>query len=271
MSLLITRDYANKATPMWLATSGGTVDGNLTVGGQLIVDGAATFNTGAGAPNYVVLDLSGNITAEMSHQAIAEGDAGDGLVLSADLITFNKVGTNQGNTTFVPSVYGANADNFTLGGTLYANVGPVPTQLITSTKTVNPVAVPPAAPSQFGVDLSLSGVSNAEYDVQATGTVYVVSGAVDPSDTVLYQFTSGTSGIMNAIVYPGQFNVGGNYVSGSGPLTSGGAAASVQMRARVSPSVSGTVLGANVKAFPAGGSTAVYGATLTLLDVQRVR
>lgn len=273
MSLLISRDYANASKPLWLPTSGGTIDGSLNVNGLLAVTGNISATGDINAVGEVTAQdslrvLDSNAATKFS---FANDGAGNSLIQSTDTIKFTQLGTANGNTTFVLSAAGANADNFSVGGTMNCLIGPVPTQLITSTKTVNPVAVPPAAPSQFGVDLSLSSISNAEYDVQATGTVYVVSGAVDASDTVLYQFTAGSGGTMNAIVYPGQFNVGGNYVSGSGPLTSGGAAATVQMRSRVTPSVSGTVLGANVKAFPAGGSTAVYGATLTLLDVQRVR
>ena len=114
MSLLITRDYANKDKPLWVPSSGGTITGNIVINGQLDVTGAMGSETSVYAPVFILQDFSGNITGEISHQALAEGDAGDGMVLSGDLITFAKVGTNQGNTTFTPSVYGANLDNFTV-------------------------------------------------------------------------------------------------------------------------------------------------------------
>ena len=272
MSLLITRDYANKDKPLWVPSSGGTITGNIVINGQLDVTGAMGSETSVYAPVFILQDFSGNITGEISHQALAEGDAGDGMVLSGDLITFAKVGTNQGNTTFTPSVYGANLDNFTLGGTLYANIGPVPTQVITSTKNINPVPISPSAPGQFGVDVSLTGISNAEYDVQMTGTIYVVSGSVDASDYVVMNLvTGGGAGTLGAIVFPSERLLGANYVSGLGPIEAGGAAANVNMRARVTPSTSGTTIGANVRAFSPNTSSAVYGANLTFLDVQRVR
>lgn len=271
MSLLGANVYANPSTPLWASSSGGGGGGsnftNISVTSNAIVGGAVEV------PFLNLTDLSGNAgVGSLQSLAVSDGDPADGFILQGELLRFGKQATKNANTTFVPSVFGANLDNFSVGGTMNCLIGPVPTQLITSTKTVNPVATPPSAPSQFGVDVSLSGISNAEYDVQATGTVYVVSGAVDPSDTVTYTFTSGAGqGSISATVFPGQFILGNNGVSGSGPLTSGGAAANINLRARVSPNVSGTTLGANVKAFPGGTSTAVYGATLTLLDVQRVR
>jgi hypothetical protein len=194
------------------------------------------------------------------------------VIQSTAPIKFTQLGTGSGNTTLTQSVFGANTDLLAVGGTITCAIGPVPTQIITSTKTVNPVAISPTAPSQFGVDVSLTGISNAEYDVQATGTVFVVSGTTDASDTVVYTFTSGAGqGSMTSTVVPESLILGGFGVGGTGPLTAGGAAANVFMRGRVTPNASGTILGANVRVFSPNASTAVYGATLTVLDVQRVR
>jgi hypothetical protein len=269
MSLLITRDYANKGTPLWLATSGGTIDGDLRVDGSLTV----LNNQSVYASGYWVTDPSGSPTGRMLWMSSNVSPfTSNGVLFQGDQMRFSKVGSGATNTTLTISAAGANADNFTLGGTLNCSIGPVPTQLITSTKTVNPVAVSPTAPSQFGVDVSLTGISNAEYDVQATGTVYVVSGTVDASDTVVYSFTSGAGqGSMTSTVVPSSLVLGGFGVGGTGPLTAGGAAANVFMRGRVTPNASGTVLGANVRVFSPNASTAVYGATLSVLDVQRVR
>jgi hypothetical protein len=194
------------------------------------------------------------------------------MLIQGDLLKFAKLGTSNANTSLTIGTAGANTDNFTLGGTLVASIGPVPTQIITSTKTVNPVAISPAAPSQFGVDTTITGISGAEYDVQVTGTVFLVSGTMDPADTVVFTFTSGAGqGSISAVVFPDTASLGANGVSGIGPLTAGGGAANVTLRARVSPNASGTTLGASVRAFDGGSSSAVYGATLTILDVQRVR
>lgn len=269
MSLLGKQVYANPDTPLWLGTTGGTISGNLIVDGYIIADGGITSAVNVSAPAFLVEDASGNDVGFMRQ---AGTGAGAGLLFQGDVFKFGKVGTGNVNTTLTTSAFGANTDLLAVGGTITANIGPVPTQIITSTKTVNPVAVSPTAPSQFGVDTTITGISNAEYDVQATGTVFVVSGATDASDTVVYTFTSGAGqGSMTATVVPESLILGGFGVGGTGPLTAGGAAANVFMRGRVTPNASGTTLGANVRVFSPNASTAVYGATLTVLDVQRVR
>jgi hypothetical protein len=260
MSLLISRDYANKGTPLWLGTAGGTIDGNL------IVDGGIQSLTNVSAPVFIVEDASGNDTGLIRQ---AGTGAGAGLLFQGDVFKFGKVGTGNVNTSLTTSVFGANTDLLAVGGTITANIGPVPTQIITSTKTVASMAVSPAAPSQFGVDTTLASISGAEYDVQVTGTVFCASGTVDPADYIVYNFTAGGSGTLSAIVFPGAASLGGNGVTGLAPLVAAGAAATVTLRARVVSSASGTNLSANVRAFLTG--TAVYGATLTVLDVQRVR
>jgi hypothetical protein len=273
MSLLVRQDYANPDKPLWLGTTGGTISGALTVDGTLDVTGTATFEADVNAPIFGLTDASGGLVGAIDHIAVSEGDTADGLVFQGDEMRFGKTGTANANTTFTPSTFGANLDNFTIGGALYATIGVVPDQIITAAKTVNPVPASPAAPGQFGVDNTITGLTNAEYDVQMTGTVYLVSGAPDPNDYVVYTFTSGGGlGSISAIVFPGATNVmGGNGVSGIGPLTVGGPTAGIEIRARLSPNSSGTTMGASVRAFPQGGSTAVYGAGLSLLDVQRVR
>ncbi len=273
MSLLGSNVYANPNTPLWDtgASGGGTFPGNVTIGGNLDVSGyIAGSSVDAG---LFTLDVSGSGVANIAPLATSLGDPADGIVFQGQLFRFAQQGTKNANTSFTPSVFGANLDNLTVGGTINCLIGPVPTQLITSTKNVEPVAVSPAAPSQFGVDTTVVGIANAEYDVQVSGNVYLVSGIPDATDTVVVTFTSGTGGGLTSVLYTAATDAAiGNYgVSGSGPLTVGGTACGVLMRARVSPSVSGTTLGASVRAFLGGGSTAVYGANLLLLDVQRVR
>lgn len=267
MSLLGKQVYANPDTPLWLGTTGGTITGNLLVDGTITATSDIVSQTEVDAPSLRVIDS--NAATKMS---LTNDFAGNSLIQSTDVIKFTQLGTINGNTTLTQSVAGANTDNLTVGGTINCLIGPVPTQIITSTKTVNPVAVSPTAPSQFGVDTTITGISNAEYDVQATGTVFVVSGATDASDTVVYSFTSGGGqGSMTSTVVPQSLILGGFGVGGTGPLTAGGAAANVFMRGRVTPNASGTTLGANVRVFSPNASSAVYGATLTVLDVQRVR
>jgi hypothetical protein len=268
MSLLGKQVYANPSTPVWLSATGGTITGNLVVDGSITADGGIASATNVSAPAFVVEDASGNDTGFMRP---AGTGAGAGLLFQGDIFKFGKTGTGNVNTTLTPSVFGANTDNLTVGGTVNCLIGPVPTQIITSTKTVNPIAVSPAAPSQFGVDTSITSISGAEYDVQVTGTVYCVSGIPDPADYIVYEFTCGGGGVISAILFPGAAGagLGGNGVTGLGPLVAAGAAATITLRGRVVSGASGTILGADARVFLTG--TAVYGATLTVLDVQRVR
>jgi hypothetical protein len=264
MSLLGTAVYANTSTPLWLGVDGGTINGNLTVDGTITATSDIISETEVDAPSLRVIDSNAAST-----MILANDGAGNSLIQSTDVIKFTQLGTINGNTTLTQSVAGANADNLTVGGRINCLIGPVPTQVITSTKTVASMAVSPAAPSQFGTDTTITSISGAEYDVQVTGTVFCDSGIVDPADYIVFNFTAGGSGVLDAIVFPGAASLGGNGVTGLAPLVAAGAAATVTLRARVVSSASGTALSANVRAFLTG--TAVYGATLTVLDVQRVR
>lgn len=270
MSLLGKQVYANPDTPIWLATSGGTISGNLVVDGSIIADGGISSATNVSAPAFVVEDASGNDVGFMRQ---AGTGAGAGLLFQGDIFKFGKTGTGNVNTTLTTSVFGANTDNLSVGGTVNCLIGPVPTQIITSAKSIIGIPVSPAAPGQFGVDNTITGIANAEYDVQVTGTIACTSGVPLAGDYIVYTFTSGSgvTGSVSAIVYPDQVNLGGFGVGGLGPLTAGGGAATINMRARISPNASGTTLGANARTFLAGGSTAVYSGTLQLCDVQRVR
>jgi hypothetical protein len=260
MSLLGTAVYANPDTPLWLGTAGGEITGDL------LVDGELESLTNVSAPALQTLDPSGNVTGQMIPAATG---AGGGINFQGNLFEFGRIGTGNVNTTLTTSVFGANTDALNVGGSITCAIGPIPAQVITSTKTVASMAVSPTAPSQFGVDNTITSVSGAEYDVQVTGTVFCASGTVDPADYIVFNFTAGGSGTLSAIVFPGAASLGGNGVTGLAPLVAAGAAATVTLRARVVSSASGTALSANVRAFLTG--TAVYGATLTVLDVQRVR
>jgi hypothetical protein len=267
MSLLFTPVYANPSKPIWLSATGGSITGNLTVDGTITATSDIISETEVDAPSLRVIDSNA-----ASKMILQNDGAGNSLIQSTDVIKFTQLGTINGNTTLTQSVAGANADNLTVGGTINCLIGPVPPRIITSTKTVNPIAVSPAAPSQFGVDTTITSISGAEYDVQVTGNVFCVSGSPDPTDYIVYEFTAGGSGTVDAIVFPAAADagLGGNGVTGLGPLVAAGAAATVNLRARVVSSASGTTLGANARVFQPSG-TAVYGATLTVLDVQRVR
>jgi hypothetical protein len=269
MSLLGLQVYANPTTPLWGSGQGGstftniTVTSNATVGGDVNAVGEVTTQD-----SLRVIDS--NAATKFS---FANDGAGNNLIQSTDTIKFTQLGTPNGNTSFVPSVFGANLDNLTVGGTVNCLIGPVPAQALTSSKTVNPVATSAPA-SQYGVDNTITGISGAEYDIQAIATVFVVSGVPAADDTVTVTVTiGGGQGNMSSVVFPGETGgaLGGFGVSGVGPLVAAGAAATCYMRARLTPNASGTTFSGSVLASLGGGSTAVYGSTLTILDVQRVR
>lgn len=267
MSLLGTQVYANPTTPLWGSGQGGstftniTVISNATVGGDVNVTGEVTS-----VDSLRIVDS--NAATKFS---LANDFAGNSLIQSTDVIKFTQLGTANGNTQLTLSAAGANVDNFSVGGTMNCLIGPVPAQAITSTKTVNPVATSAPA-SQYGVDNTITGTSGAEYDIQAIATVFVASGVPASDDVVTVTVTiGGGQGNMSSVVLPGQFVLGGFGVSGIGPLVAAGPAATCYMRARLTPNASGTTLGGSVLASLGGGSTAVYGSTLTILDVQRVR
>jgi hypothetical protein len=267
MSLLFTPVYANPNQPFWMPISGGTITGNLIVDGTITADGGIRSDTNISTLSYLVIDPSGATTGSMTRAATG---AGGGLNFQGNLFKFGQLGTGNVNTTLTPSAFGANTDALVVGGSITCAIGPIPTQIITSTKTVTPIAVSPAAPSQFGTDNTVTSVSGAEYDVQVTGSVYCITGTPDAADYIVYNFTAGGSGSLSAIVFPATAGLGGNGVTGLGPLVAAGAAATVTLRARVVSGASGTALSANARVFQSTG-TATYGATLTVLDVQRVR
>jgi hypothetical protein len=266
MSLLGTPVYANPSTPLWLGVDGGVISGNLVVDGTLVVDGGIQTTTNVSAPSFLVIDPSGATTGAITR---ADAGAGAGLNFQGSAFKFGRVGTGNANTILTTSAFGANTDLLSVGGTMNCLIGPTPAQIITSTKSVASIAVSPASPSQFGVDTTITSISGAEYDVQMTGIVSCASGSVNAADYIVFNFTAGGSGNLDAIVFPGQALLGGNGVTGLGPLVAAGAGATVTLRARVVSGASGTTLSANVRAFLTG--TAVYSAQLTVLDVQRVR
>lgn len=263
MSLLGTAVYANPATPLWLGVDGGTISGNL------IVDGGIQSLTNVSAPSFLVLDPSGNTTGVMTR---SDPGAGAGLAFQGGAFKFGRIGTGSANTILTTSVAGANTDLLSVGGTMNCLIGPTPTQIITSAKPIISIPESPAAPYGFPVDNTVTGVAGAEYDVQVTGIVGVASGTPTAGDSVVFDFTAGTGASIGATVFPAETGAAvGNYgVNGAGPLTTS-TGVGINMRFRCSPTASGTILGANVRTFLAGGSTAIYQASLTLLDVQRVR
>ena len=184
--------------------------------------------------------VTGSTTFTLSNIA---GVAGD-LNVAGDVNCQDVSGVN-----FVAS------GNISATGTL-AGIGPVPVSTITSSKTLNPVPVSPAAATAFGVDTNVPTISNAEYDVQARGLLAVVSGTPDVDDIINIQLDAGTGNSL----WTYQFKpsaVGANGVW--------------QVRDRIVANQNTSTIFMAAQALLAGSSTAVHSATLVQMDVTRVK
>lgn len=245
MSLLGTQVYANGDTPIWLSATGGTMDGNLTVTGNLQVDGATQVDGSITTTDQFI------ISGTTDTAVLTTNVAGDTLYLIADTAIGFGRDDNTPNTTLTLSAPGAGLDSFTTNF-LYA-IGPVPTNLINTPRTINPVPTSPAEP--FLVDTAFPVVAGQVYDVQATGLITLISGTPDPDDAVTLQLDAGTgTSITFYTYYP------------SGPGQSG----SWSIRQRIVGNASQPSLAVAVNKLLAGASTAVYAATLGYFSAVRV-
>lgn len=253
MSLLGTQVYANPDTPLWVSATGGEISGDLTVDGNLTVNLATNLN----GPLNANSDVNVGATLFMApptgdEQAIAVDALGTILYIQGgNSIKFGKLGQTTTNTTLTLSAPGAGLDNFT---TNFLNaIGPVPTNLISASKTINPVPTTPA--EVFLVDTPFPVVSGQVYDVQATGIINLISGTPDPDDAVQFQLDAGTGTSVSFYTF---------YPSGPGQSTSWA------IRQRIVGNASQPSLAVAVQKTLAGASTAVYGATLNYFSAVRV-
>lgn len=149
------------------------------------------------------------------------------------------------------NIYG---QNITASGTL-SGVGPVPTQLVTSVKTINPLPVSPTAASAFPVDVNYPTASNRQYDVQARGVLAAVGGAPDADDIVNITLDAGTTtGVWTYQFKPSSVGDNGNW----------------EIRDRIISDAATATIFITAQTLRAGASTANYSATLRQLDVTRV-
>jgi hypothetical protein len=253
MSLLGTQVYANPDTPLWVSATGGEISGDLTVDGNLTVNLATNLN----GPLNANSDVNVGATLFMApptgdEQAIAVDALGTILYIQGgNSIKFGKLGQTTTNTTLTLSAPGSGLDNFTTNF-LYA-IGPVPTNLVTSPKTINPVPTTPADP--FIVDTAFPVASGQVYEVQATGVLNLISGTPDPDDAVIFSLDAGTGTSITAYTY---------YPSGPGQ------SGNWSIRQRIVGNATQPSLALLVQKTLAGTSTAVYGATLNYFSANRV-
>ena len=145
--------------------------------------------------------------------------------------------------------------NLVMSGTL-SGIGPVPGSTITSSKTLNPVAVSPASASPFGVDTNVPTISNAEYDVQARGVLAAVGGSPDVDDIVNIALDAGTgTSVWTYQFKPSAVGNNGNW----------------QVRDRITANAATSTIFMTAQVLRAGASTANYSATLIQMDVTRVK
>lgn len=110
MASLIRQSHATNDTPLWLGTNGGTIGGSLTVNGNITTTPPGLSSVTSGA--LYVRKVNNGIALDMGYDG-----SGNGVIVcsAGSSIKFGQVGS-AGNTTFTPSAFGANQDNFSIGG-----------------------------------------------------------------------------------------------------------------------------------------------------------
>jgi hypothetical protein len=125
MSLLINESYANPATPLWVSATGGTIDGNVVINGNLQVVSSGP-GTGAIECNELVANLDiqcseykfvgpGGTTSSFITTANPNTPTESMVLSSTQEIDFVK-GSGAANTRLVLSAPGSNLDNLIVGG-----------------------------------------------------------------------------------------------------------------------------------------------------------
>lgn len=103
MSSLIRQSHKTNDQPLWLATSGGVIDGSIICEGSLIADSDILLRTGI---------------PKTTTSRLASNPAGT-LYLQGANINFSQIGS-IGNTNITTSATGANLDVLGVGGTINA-------------------------------------------------------------------------------------------------------------------------------------------------------
>lgn len=114
MSLLINESYANTSAPLWLSSSGGTIDGDLDITGTL------TAQYVEARSGFSLLDNSNPQTQVMSIACATNNPGGDPIfqVNPNGAFRFGQVSQAAANTEIVPSAPGANLDVLNVGGVI---------------------------------------------------------------------------------------------------------------------------------------------------------
>ena len=128
MSSLIRQSHATNDQPLWLATSGGIIDGNITTNGFVRAEGSFITD------NDVLL-RNGSPPAVVGR--IASNPAGT-LYVQGTYINFSQIGA-IGNTNLTTSATGANLDVLDVGGTTITD-NLVINSFIDATGAASPVA-----------------------------------------------------------------------------------------------------------------------------------
>lgn len=208
MSLLGTQVYANPDTPCWISSTGGEVTGDLTVDGNLTVNMATNLNGPLNANSDV------NVGATLffapptgDEQAITVDPLGTILYIQGgNSVKFGKLGQTTTNTTLTLAAPGSGLDLFTTNF-LSAN-GPIPTVPVPI--GANPaVALPTGSNTRtgtFGLTTSYTIISNATYDIQATGILTWTAGnapAAGDQVSASVKIGSANAAQATALYYPG--------------------------------------------------------------------
>jgi hypothetical protein len=251
MSLLGSQVYANNAQNLWFPVTGGTIKGNVLVGGNFLVGGTTTLQGATSVDASLNVTGGINLIGGSNFTTLTTDAGGDSMALIAtNNITFGRDGVAP-NTTLAVSAPGANLDLLTTN--FLRAIGPVPTNLISASKTINPVPTSPATP--FIVDTAFPVASGQVYDVQATGVITLASGTPNAADAIIIALDAGTGTSVTSYTY---------YPSGAGQ------SGNWSIRQRIVGNATQASLAVAVNQLLAGGSTAVYSATMNYFSAVRV-
>lgn len=272
MSVVIRESHATNDQPLWLGVNGGTIQGNLFVDGSIRAEGNVSTKV------VIILDNNDNPVGGVYKRAVADGDGADGILLQGNEIQFGRLGTGLYNTKVTTSAGGSNLDVLSVGGNITATgsiiatgviggIGPVPFPAIANgaPQGITLSSGTPTRTQSFGLSSPYPIVANAEYDVQLTGFLTLLTGPAPVTGDAINVFVtvgSGVNGTVSQVFYP--------FDQAPKILQNINDTAPFNIRARICAPASPS---ANITAtvtFSGNAATGNIGGTCTLLDVVRV-
>jgi hypothetical protein len=223
MSLLGSQVYANPDKPLWVSTDGGVISGNLTVENLNVTGNAGIVGDVTSSGEYISLGGDGLILKDATGSTTwgrVTATATDLFLQTPSNVKFTQPFQSSANTFLALSAPGSGLDSFT---TNFLNaIGPVPANPIPvgANPIIDLVTGSGNRTDTFAITTAYTLVSNAVYDVQATGVVTWTAGSAPTAgDRVSVTVEVGSDAVsgQSVIYYPGDapepwvINVGNNF------------------------------------------------------------